>query len=50
MPIVVIVVGAAVAFVGVNAATLVLLASTRERRETVVRRPLPARRSSMRVR
>lgn len=50
MPIAVIVVGAVVAFVGVNAATLVLLASTRERREAVVRRPLPHHRSTMRLR
>ncbi len=49
MPIAVIVVGAVFAFVAVNAATLVLLASTRERREAVVR-PLPRHRSTMRMR
>jgi hypothetical protein len=50
MPIAVIVVGAVVAFVVVNAATLVLLASTRERREAVARRPLTVHRSSMHMR
>ncbi|HEY7133616.1 MAG TPA: hypothetical protein VIB48_00995 [Acidimicrobiia bacterium] len=50
MPVAVIVIGAVVAFVVVNAATLVLLASTRERREAIVRRPRTVHRSSMPMR
>lgn len=50
MPIAVIVIGVVLAFVSVNAATLVLLGSTRERRESVVPRPDPRHHPPIRLR